>query len=48
MYPIVIKVVPHEDFSLTIVFDNGREGVMDMKPYLDFGVFRKIKDFKRL
>ncbi len=46
MYPSVAKVVPNEDFTLAIGFDNGEEGILDMKPYLDFGVFQKIKDFE--
>ena len=25
MYPSDIKVVPHEDFTLSITFDNGEE-----------------------
>jgi len=51
MYPSVAKVVPNEDFTLAIVFDNGEEGILDMKPYLDFGVFQRIRDwshFKRV
>lgn len=46
MYPGVAKVVPNEDFTLAIVFDNGEEGSLDMKPYLDFGVFQRIKDYE--
>ena len=51
MYPSVTSAVPNKDFTLAIGFDNGEEGVLDMKPYLDSGVFRKIKDqehFKRV
>jgi hypothetical protein len=51
MYPCVIRVVPQEDFSLQITFDNGVEGVLDIKPYLDFGIFKRLKDkesFKRV
>lgn len=44
MYPSVVKVIPKEDFILAIVFDNGQEGTLDMKPYLDFGVFQRIRD----
>lgn len=47
MYPSVSRVQPHEDFTLSIVFDNGDEGVLDMKPFLDFGVFQELKDFER-
>jgi hypothetical protein len=51
MCPAVVKAVPNEDFTLAIVFDNGQEGILDMKPYLDFGVFQRIRDhaqFKRV
>ncbi len=46
MYPAVTKATPNKDFSLAIAFDNGEEGVLDMKPYLDFGVFQKIKEYE--
>jgi hypothetical protein len=51
MYPSVKKVVAHEDYMLSIEFDNGEHGTLDMKPFLDFGVFRTLKDrdaFKRV
>jgi hypothetical protein len=51
MYPSVVKVVPKDDHTLALAFDNGEEGVLDVKPYLDFGVFQRIKDwdhFKRV
>ena len=44
MYPAVIGVHPNEDFSLAVRFEDGAEGILDMKPYLDFGVFKRIKD----
>ena len=44
MYPSVKEVSPREDYTLTVKFDNGEEGILDMKPILDFGVFRRIKD----
>lgn len=46
MVPAVTKVVPREDFTLAIAFDNGEEGTLDMTPYLGFGVFRGIGDFE--
>lgn len=46
MYPSVIKAVPNEDFTLTITFDNGEDGIFDMKPHLSFRVFRRIADYK--
>jgi hypothetical protein len=45
VYPAVVKVVPNEDFTLAIVFDNGHEGILDVKPYLAFGVFQRIRDY---
>ena len=46
MYPSVVKVVPGEDFTLAVAFDNGEEGTLDMRPYLGFGVFQKISDYE--
>ena len=45
MYPSVKQVKPEDDYSLTLVFDNGEYGALDMKPYLDFGVFQRLKDY---
>lgn len=44
MYPSVKEVVPCDDYVLSIVFDNGECGTLDMKQVLDFGVFQRIKD----
>jgi len=51
MYSSVKNVFVGEDFVLFIDFDNGEQGRLDMKPFLDFGVFRRLKDhnaFKRV
>lgn len=51
MYPSVKEVVPGDDYILSVVFDNGESGTLDMKPFLDFGIFQRIKDrdaFKRV
>ncbi len=45
MHPAVKKVVPNPDISLTITFDNGEEGLLDMKPHLGFGVFKQLADY---
>jgi hypothetical protein len=42
----VKEVVPRDDYTLFVVFDNGENGILDMKPILDFGVFRRIKDYE--
>lgn len=44
MHPSVTYVTPSDDYTLKIEFDNGERGTLDMKPYLDFGVFQRLKD----
>lgn len=44
MNPAITSVEDKGDYILSVVFDNGENGVLDMKPYLDFGVFKKIQD----
>jgi hypothetical protein len=45
MYPSVKTVIPQDDYVLHITFDNGESGTLDMKPYLDFGIFHRIRDY---
>jgi len=45
MYPAVKEVIPRDDYTLSVVFENGEEGMLDMKPMLDFGVFQMLKDY---
>jgi len=47
MYPSVKEVTPHEDFTLSVVFENGEKGILDMKPILEFGIFQRIKDYDK-
>ena len=47
MYPSVCEVTPNRDFSLNIVLDTGENRLLDMKPYLDFGVFKKLRDYEK-
>ena len=44
MYWDVITVKPLSDYRIAVEVEDGRKGVFDMKPYLDFGVFRELKD----
>ena len=44
MHPAVTFVECKDNYILSVSFDNGENGLLDMRPYLDFGVFRKIKD----
>ena len=46
MYPSVKEVVPSNDFTLLVVFHNGENGILDMKPILGYGVFQQIEDYE--
>jgi hypothetical protein len=46
MNPRVSQVSPNQDYTIELKFDNGERKVFDVKPYLDKGVFQKLKDFK--
>ena len=46
MNPRVKDVKSSVDYTLTILFDNGERKVFDVKPYLDKGIFRELKDPK--
>lgn len=45
MIPSAIEVTPGENYVLSIVFDNGERGTLDMKNYLDFGLFSRLRDY---
>jgi hypothetical protein len=44
MYWTVKSVIPMEDYWLHITFENSEQRYFDMKPLLDTGVFRALKD----
>jgi len=44
MNPRVRGVRPNDNFTITVTFDNGEVRVFDVKPYLDYGIFRELKD----
>ncbi|MDR0560246.1 MAG: DUF2442 domain-containing protein [Prevotellaceae bacterium] len=44
MNPTVIDVKPQQDYTLHLWFKNGEEGIFDVKPYLDKGIFMELKD----
>ena len=44
MNPRVKNVKPEKDYTLYLWFSNGEEGRLDMKPYLDKGIFRELRD----
>ena len=47
MYQALVSVRPNEDFSLAVVFEDGAAGVLDMSPYLGFGVFKRLRDLEQ-
>ena len=44
MNPRVKTVKILEDYTLELEFDNGERGHFSLKPYLDYPVFRPLKD----
>lgn len=44
MNPRVVEVHPNTDFTITLTFANGAVRRFDVKPYLDKGIFRELKD----
>lgn len=44
MYLSVIGVKPLKDYQLLLTFENGEKKIFDMKPYLDQGIFKELKD----
>ena len=44
MNPKVKNVVVEKDFKLVITFTNGEEKVFDVRPYLEIGVFKSLKN----
>jgi hypothetical protein len=45
MNPRVKETVPNKDFTITVTFTNGEVGIFDVKPYLDKGIFKELKDW---
>lgn len=46
MYFSVKQVEPKPDYLLLLTFETGEKKLFDMKPYLEIGVFRELKDVK--
>jgi len=44
MYLSVNKVKPLSDYKLELTFENNEIKIFDVKPYLDTGLFRRLKD----
>jgi hypothetical protein len=44
MYWDVLSVTPLSDYRLYVAIADGRRGIFDVKPYLDHGVFRELRN----
>ncbi len=44
MNPRVKTVKPNSDYTLTLTFTNEEVKIFDVKPYLDKGIFKELKD----
>jgi hypothetical protein len=44
MYWDVKLVKPLPDYRIYVEIADGRKGIFDLKPYLDHGVFRELRD----
>lgn len=44
MYWDVKAVKPLPDYRLYVEIEDGRRGIFDLKPFLEHGVFRELKD----
>ena len=46
MNPRITKVKPLENYTLLLSFANGEKKIFDVKPFLEIGVFKALKDEK--
>jgi len=44
MNPRINKVLPNDDYTLTLYFTNGEVKKYDVRPLLEQGVFKQLKD----
>jgi hypothetical protein len=44
MNPRIRDVKPNPDYTLTLTFTNNETKTFDVKPYLDKGVFKELKE----
>lgn len=44
MNPRVKEVIPNNNYTLTITFTNDEVKVFDVKPYLNIGIFKELKE----
>jgi len=46
MYLAINKVEPKDNYLLILTFENGEKRQFDMKPFLDVGIFKELRDLK--
>jgi len=44
MYWQVKEVEARDDYTLVLTFEDGQRKLFDVKPYLDRGIFRELRD----
>ena len=44
MNPKVAAVAPRNDFMLEVIFTNQERKLFDVKPYLDKGIFKELRN----
>jgi len=42
----VKQVIPKDNHIIQLTFSNGEIREFDLKPYLDFGIFRELRDVR--
>ena len=47
MNPRIKDVEPHNNYTLTLLFENGEVRVFDVNPYLEIGIFKELKDLSK-
>jgi hypothetical protein len=45
MIPDVIGIEILSDYKIKVTLSNDKEGIFDVKPYLDRGIFKELKDY---
>ncbi|MFH1258363.1 MAG: DUF2442 domain-containing protein [Elusimicrobiota bacterium] len=45
MIPDVIDFEVLSDYKIKITLSNGNKGIFDIKPYLEKGIFKELKDY---
>jgi hypothetical protein len=46
MNPRVTDVKPSQEYTLVLTFSNGEVRLFDVKPYLDKGIFRELRELR--